>query len=81
MGGKNYQALLVCLYYKTLRIRNLQQMARFRSKLVPLLMSVTNTITWTNPLAYHGIRKLRISSVSVFYSLGTIFTKRDFFVT
>ncbi len=77
LGGTNYQALLVCLYYKTLRIRNLHQMARFCSELVSLLMSVTNTITWTNALAYHGIRKLRICSVFIVqgpYSQNVIFS-------
>jgi hypothetical protein len=46
------------LYHKTLRIRNLRQiMVRFRSKLVPFLMSVSNTV------AYYRISKLRVRSV------------------
>jgi hypothetical protein len=44
------------LYYKTLQIRNLQQMARFRSKLVLFLLSVTNPLAWTNTPGYYGIR-------------------------
>jgi hypothetical protein len=47
------------LYYKTtLRTRNLRQMERLRSKLVSLLLAVTNALTLTNTLAYYGIRKL-----------------------
>jgi len=45
------------LYYKTIRIRNLWQMGRFRSKLVSFLLSVTNT------LAYYRIHKLQICIV------------------
>ncbi len=41
------------LYYKTLRIRNLRQMARFRSKLVLFILSDTNTRAWTNTLSYY----------------------------
>ncbi len=57
------------LYYKTLRIRNLRKMARFRYKLVSFLLLVTNTPVWTrklartNTLAHYGIRKLQFCSV------------------
>jgi len=47
------------LYYKTLRIRNLWLMARFRSKPVPFIMSVTST------LASYGILKLRVQAPEV----------------
>jgi hypothetical protein len=48
---------------KTLQTRNLQQMARFRSKLVSFLLSVTNILALKYSLAYYGICKLRICSV------------------
>jgi hypothetical protein len=53
------------LYYKTLRTRNLWQMAKFCSKLVPSLLSVPNTPAWTNTLAHYEIRKLQIRSVFI----------------
>jgi hypothetical protein len=48
-------------YYKTIRIRNLQEIDRFRSKLV------TNTLTLTNTLAYYRVGRLQIHN---FYSTG-----------
>ncbi len=49
------------LYYKTLRTRNLQQMARFRNKLVSFLLSVewTNILVWTNTLAHYRIHNCK----------------------
>ncbi len=38
-------------------------MARFRYKLVPFILSVTNTLAGENTPAYYGIRKLRVRSV------------------
>jgi hypothetical protein len=40
-------------------------MARFCIKLVSFLLSVTNTLAWTNTLAFYGIRKLQVCSVFI----------------
>jgi hypothetical protein len=48
------------LYYKTLRIRNLQENVRFQSKLVTLARTNTLLLEQTNTLAYYGVRRLRI---------------------
>jgi hypothetical protein len=53
------------MYYKTLRARKLQKTAKFHSKLVSFLFSVTNTLVWTNTLAYCGIRRLRFRNVFI----------------
>jgi hypothetical protein len=58
-------ARLKGLYYKTLHVRNSRQMARFFSKRVSFLLSVTNALVWANTLAYFQIRKLRISNVFI----------------
>jgi hypothetical protein len=47
------------LYYKILRKCNVQEMDKFRSKLVSRILSVTNTLALTNTLAYYKIRTLR----------------------
>ncbi len=50
------------MFYKTLQIRNLQQI---NSKLVSLPMPVTKHISLDKTLAYYGIRKLQI--LKIFY--------------
>ncbi len=42
----------------------------FEKKLVPFLLSVTNTRGWTNTLAYYGIRTLRILNVFIIRAPG-----------
>jgi heme/copper-type cytochrome/quinol oxidase subunit 4 len=54
------------LYYKTLQIRILQQMARFRSKLVSFLLSVTNTLAWTNTILDKHTRLLQ-NTMGLYY--------------
>jgi hypothetical protein len=51
------------LYYKTLWIRNLRKIDRFRCKLLSFLLSATNTLTWTSTLVYCGICTLQIRFV------------------
>jgi hypothetical protein len=51
------------MYNKTLRTRNLQKIDRFCSKLVSFLFSVTNTLSWTDTLAYYRIYTLQIRHV------------------
>jgi len=46
------------LHYKALRIRNLREMDRFHSKLVPFLLAITNTLAWTKTQAYCDIHTL-----------------------
>ncbi len=58
------------LYYKTLQIRNLPHMTRFRNKLVSFLLWVTNILAWINTLAYYGICKLQIRSVFIVQAAG-----------
>jgi hypothetical protein len=58
------------LYFKTLQIRNLWKMAKFYSKLVSFLLSVTNILVWTNTLAYYRIRRLRIRNVFIVQAHG-----------
>ncbi len=53
------------LYYKTLSIRNLWEMDIFCSKLVSFLLRATNTLAWTNTLAYYGIRTLQTHHVFI----------------
>ncbi len=50
-------------YYKTLQTRNLQQMGRFHSNLVSILLPVTENISLDKPLAYYGIHNLPINNV------------------
>jgi hypothetical protein len=52
-------------YNKTLRTCNLQEIDKFRRKLESFLLSVTNTLAWTNTLAYHGICTLRVRNVFI----------------
>ncbi len=67
-----YKTVLGHVLYKTLRIRNLRQIARLHSKLVPFILSVTNTLAKTNTLAYYGFLKLRIRSVFIVQAPGLI---------
>jgi hypothetical protein len=53
------------LSYKILQIRNLRNMAKFCCMLVSFLLSVTNTLVWTNALAYYGICRLQIHYVFI----------------
>ncbi len=51
------------LYYKTIRISNLREMDRFRSKLLTF-GSDNDTLAWTNDaLAYYGVCRLQIHGV------------------
>ncbi len=60
------------LYYKTLRIHNLWPKARSRSKPQPFLLSDTNTLVWTNTLAYNVTIKLRVYCVLQYRPLGAV---------
>ncbi len=55
-------------YYKTLQIHNLWKMDRFRSKQESFLLSITNTLAWTDTLAFYRIRKLQICNVLLYRS-------------
>jgi hypothetical protein len=63
------------MYYTTLGINNLQQMARFLSKLVYFILSVTNTLARTYTLAYFRIHKLQIRIVFIVQAPGVQHTK------
>ncbi len=41
------------------------RMDTFHCKLVPFLLSVTDTLAWTNTLAYYGIHRLRIRNAFI----------------
>jgi hypothetical protein len=65
------------MYSKILRTCNVQQMDIFHSKLVSSTLSVTNTFSLTNTLAYYEIRKLQtrnvLNSTFPWYRLYTTF--------
>ena len=58
------------LYYKTLRIRNLQNNGQILPQASAFLWSVTNTLVLTNTLAYYGIRRLQICNVFIVQAPG-----------
>jgi hypothetical protein len=58
------------LYYKTIRIRNLQKNGQILSQASAFLLSVTNTIVLTNTLAYCRIRRLQIHNVFIVQAPG-----------
>ncbi len=51
-------------------------MDRFHIKLVSFLLSVTNTLAWTNTLAYYRIHKLQIGNLFIVQSPGLIITSK-----
>ena len=60
------------LYYKTLQVCNLQNINRFCSKLLLLLLSVNYTLAFTNALAYCGISTLRICNCFIEHAPGPL---------
>ncbi len=68
------------IYHKTIRIRNLHQNARFHSKKMSFILSVTNALAWTSKLAYYGICILWIRSIFIVQALGPTVIKHLMFI-